>query len=150
MQLRYEARGKGYWCTLSVMLTSVIAPIAYAQVSDPIRGAGATFPGEVYSAWATGYGKDKKVAVQYQSVGSGEGIKRIVARQVDFGASDDPIKAEDLQKNGLMQFPSLIGGLVPAVNLRGIKTGELRLTGMCWQRFFQGRSKCGTPLRSPH
>jgi phosphate transport system substrate-binding protein len=119
----------------------LVAPLAHAQVRDPIRGAGASFPGEVYSAWATGYGQDKKVALQYQSVGSGEGIKRIVAREVDFGASDDPMKAEDLKKHGLMQFPTLIGGLVPVVNLKGIKTGELRLTGPVLAKIFSGQIK---------
>lgn len=113
--------------------------LATAQEAQPIRGAGASFPADVYSAWAFGYIKDKKTQVQYQSVGSGEGIKRIVSRQVDFGASDDPLPAAELQKNGLLQFPTLVGGLIPAINLKGIKSAELRLTGPVLAKIFAGR-----------
>jgi phosphate transport system substrate-binding protein len=126
----------------TLLLAAILSfPVAHAQVSEPIRGAGATFPAEVYEAWAFGYTKEKKVSLQYQGVGSGEGIKRIVARQVDFGASDDPLQSEDLQKNGLMQFPTLIGGLVPVANLKGLKSGELRLTGTVLANIFSGQIK---------
>jgi phosphate transport system substrate-binding protein len=118
---------------------ALFASFAHAQEAQTIRGAGATFPAEVYSAWAFGYSKEKKTPLQYQPVGSGEGIKRIVSRQVDFGASDDPMPAADLQKNGLIQFPTLVGGLVPAFNLKGIKSGELRLTGAVLAKIFAGQ-----------
>ena len=124
-------------CLAAALALSV--SFANAQDVQPIRGAGATFPAEVYSAWALGYSKEKKTLLQYQPVGSGEGIKRIVSRQVDFGASDDPMPAADLQKNGLIQFPTLVGGLVPAVNLKGIKSGELRLTGPVLAKIFAGQ-----------
>jgi phosphate transport system substrate-binding protein len=114
---------------------------AQAQAPDPIRGAGASFPAEVYTAWAKGYMTEKKVMLQYQSVGSGEGVKQMVARQVDFGASDDPMRPEELQKNGLMQFPTLIGGLVPVVNLKGVKSGDLRLNGPVLAKIFSGQIK---------
>lgn len=115
------------------------ASLAQAQLSDPIRGAGASFPAEVYEAWAFGYTKDKKTPLQYQSVGSGEGLKRIIARQVDFGASDEPLSPDELQKNGLMQFPTLVGGLVPVINLKGIKSGDLQLTGAVLAKIFAGQ-----------
>jgi phosphate transport system substrate-binding protein len=122
---------------LAALLLAV--PLAQAQVSEPIRGAGATFPAEIYEAWAFGYTKDKKVPLQYQAVGSGEGIKRIIARQVDFGASDEPLAPEELRKNGLMQFPTLVGGLVPVINLKGIKSGDLHLTGAVLAKIFAGQ-----------
>jgi len=124
-------------CLVAALALSV--SVADAQDAQPIRGAGATFPAEVYSAWALGYSKEKKTALHYQAVGSGEGIKRIVARQVDFGASDEPLPASELQKNGLIQFPTLVGGLVPVVNLKGIKSGDLKFTGALLAKIFVGQ-----------
>ena len=114
---------------------------AAAQGPTAIRGAGATFPADVYAAWGVGYNQEKKIALQYQSVGSGEGLKRIASRQVDFGASDEPMSSADLQKNNLVQFPTVVGGLVPAYNVRGIKPGELRLTGPVLAKIFAGQVK---------
>ena len=114
---------------------------AAAQTAPAIRGAGATFPADVYAAWGAGYAKDKRTALQYQPVGSGEGLKRIAARQVDFGASDEPMSAADLQKNNLVQFPTVVGGLVPAYNLRGVKSGELKLNGPLLAKIFAGQVK---------
>lgn len=93
-----------------------------------ITGAGASFPAPIYAKWADAYHKASGNKVNYQSIGSGGGIKQINAKTVDFGASDMPLKPEELEKNGLMQFPTVIGGEVLAINLPGIKSGELRLT----------------------
>lgn len=94
-----------------------------------IRGAGATFPSDVYKGWAAAYEKERGGKVSYLPTGSGDGIKRIIARQVDFGGSDSPLNAADLDKNRLVQFPTAVGGIVPIVNLRGIASNQLRLTG---------------------
>jgi phosphate transport system substrate-binding protein len=92
-----------------------------------LNGAGATFPYPVYSAWAHEYNKITGLRLNYQSIGSGGGIKQITERTVDFGASDKPLKPEELAKANLLQFPAVIGGVVPVVNIQGIKAGELRL-----------------------
>lgn len=115
----------------------LVPTLAVAQPT--IRGAGATFPADVYAAWGVAYGQAKQVSVQYQPVGSGEGLKRIVARQVDFGASDEPLPPAELQKLGLVQFPTVVGAIVPVVNLPGIKPGELRLTGAVLARIYAGQ-----------
>jgi phosphate transport system substrate-binding protein len=112
---------------------------AQAQEAAMIRGAGATFPADVYEAWAFAYSKAKQVPFAYAAVGSGEGPKRIIARQVDFGASDNPLAPTELTEKGLLQFPTLIGGLVPVVNLKGMKSGELRLTGTVLAKIFAGQ-----------
>src|SRR3954469_12774772 len=108
------------------MLKSLIAGAAIAAactgqaVAVDITGAGATFPYPIYAKWADAYRKATGVAMNYQSIGSGGGIKQITAKTVDFGASDAPMKPEDLEKNGLMQFPAIMGGVVPVYNLKGI------------------------------
>src|SRR5437870_3361873 len=89
--------------------------VAGAQAQD-VTGAGATFPAPLYAKWADAYNKATGVRINYQSVGSGAGIKQITAKTVDFGASDMPLKEEELTKNGLVQFPMVIGGVVPVVN----------------------------------
>ena len=113
--------------------------LVHAQQQPIILGAGATFPADVYAAWGSGYAKDKQVSLQYQAVGSGEGVKRIAARQVDFGATDDPLAASELQRLNLVQFPTIVGGLVPAYNLPGIKAGELRLSGPVIAKIYGGQ-----------
>jgi phosphate transport system substrate-binding protein len=100
-----------------------------AALAADIKGAGATFPSAVYKTWAAGYEKERGGKVSYQPTGSGDGIKRIVAREVDFGASDSPMNQADLDKNKLLQFPTAVGGIVPVVNLRGVNANQLRLTG---------------------
>ena len=100
-------------------------PAAAAEIS----GAGATFPYPIYAKWAEAYKAKTNTSMNYQSIGSGGGIKQITAKTVDFGASDMPLKPEDLDKNGLQQFPMVMGGVVPVVNLAGIKPGELKLDG---------------------
>ncbi len=99
-----------------------------AQAAD-VTGAGATFPAPIYGKWAEAYAKATGNRINYQSIGSGGGIKQINAKTVDFGASDMPLKPEVLEKDGLMQFPMVIGGEVLAINVPGIKSGEMRLTG---------------------
>jgi len=100
---------------------------AAGHAEDMLNGAGATFPYPVYSAWANEYNKITGLKLNYQSIGSGGGIKQITERTVDFGASDKPLKPEELAKANLLQFPAVIGGVVPVVNIHGIKAGELRL-----------------------
>ena len=93
-----------------------------------ITGAGATFPFPIYSKWAEAYKAQTGIGLNYQSIGSGGGIRQIKAKTVDFGASDMPLKADELEKEGLVQFPAIIGGVVPVVNLDGIAPGQLKLT----------------------
>ncbi len=106
-----------------------------------ITGAGATFPFPIYAKWAEAYKQKTGVGMNYQSIGSGAGIKQIQAKTVDFGASDAPLKLEELQKAGLMQFPAVIGGVVPIVNLEGIKPGEIKLTGLVLADIYLGKIK---------
>ena len=105
-----------------------LAVAAVASAAD-ITGAGATFPYPIYGKWAAAYRQATGVGLNYQSIGSGGGIKQINAKTVDFGASDMPLKPEVLAQSGLMQFPTVIGGAIPTVNIKGIKPGELKLTG---------------------
>ncbi len=102
--------------------------VASAQAAD-ITGAGATFPYPIYAKWAEAYKKATGIGLNYQSIGSGGGIKQIEMKTVDFGASDMPLKPDDLEKNGLTQFPAIMGGEVLVVNLPGIKAGEMTLNG---------------------
>src|SRR5215469_618213 len=101
---------------------------ATAQAAD-ISGAGATFPAPVYTKWAEAYKAQTGVALNYQAIGSGGGIKQIKAKTVDFGASDKPLHAAELNASGLYQFPTVVGGIVPAVNIPGVAEAKLHLTG---------------------
>ena len=107
------------------------------QAAD-ITGAGATFPYPVYAKWAEAYKKEKDIGLNYQSIGSSGGIRQIRAKTVTFGATDAPLKGEELDKDGLVQFPAIIGGTVPVVNLDGFKPGELRITGPVLAEVFLG------------
>src|SRR6185369_1084918 len=98
-------------------------------VAAEVTGAGATFPAPIYAKWADAYQKATGNKVNYQSIGSGGGIKQINAKTVDFGASDMPLKADVLEKDGLVQFPTVIGGVVPVINVAGVQPGQLKLTG---------------------
>jgi len=111
-----------------------------AQAVD-ITGAGATFPYPIYAKWAEAYRAKTGVGMNYQSIGSGGGIAQIKAKTVDFGASDMPLKPEDLQAAGLMQFPAIIGGVVPIVNLEGVSPGAMRLTGPVLADLYLGKIK---------
>ncbi|MEO8717589.1 MAG: substrate-binding domain-containing protein, partial [Burkholderiales bacterium] len=114
--------------TRFVVLTICALSSASAQAAN-ITGAGATFPYPIYAKWADAYKKTTGIGMNYQSIGSGGGIKQITAKTVDFGASDMPMTPEDLEKNGLLQFPAIMGGVVPVFNLKGIRTGDIRLSG---------------------
>ena len=105
-----------------------LAASGAASAAD-ISGAGATFPYPIYAKWADAYKQKTGTAMNYQSIGSGGGIKQITAKTVDFGASDMPLKGEQLQKEGLAQWPMVMGGVVPVVNLQGIQPGQLKLDG---------------------
>ena len=112
--------------------------ISAAMAAD-ISGAGATFPYPIYAKWADAYKKETGIGLNYQSIGSGGGIKQIKAKTVTFGASDAPLKGEDLESTGLAQFPMVMGGIVPVVNLEGIKPGELVLDGPTLADIFAGK-----------
>ena len=112
-----------------------------AQAEEMLNGAGATFPYPVYSAWANEYNKITGMKLNYQSIGSGGGIKQITERTVDFGASDKPLKPEELAKDNLLQFPAVIGGVVPVVNIPGIKAGELKLDSEAVCKIYMGEIK---------
>src|SRR5689334_6948942 len=117
-----------------------------AAAAADITGAGATFPYPIYAKWADAYKKETGIGLNYQSIGSGGGIKQIGAKTVDFGASDMPLKPEDLEKGGLMQFPAIMGGVVPVVNLPGVKPGELKFTGTLLADIYLGKvSKWNDP-----
>ncbi len=115
------------WLT-APMVAATLVSVAPAVMAADITGAGATFPAPIYGKWADAYQKATGNKINYQSIGSGGGIKQITAKTVDFGASDMPMKPEELEKNGLVQFPAVIGGEVLVVNLPGIKSGEIRMT----------------------
>jgi len=110
------------------LLAASLALTAVPALAAEITGAGATFPAPIYGKWAEAYQKATGNKINYQSIGSGGGIKQIVAKTVDFGASDMPLTPAELDKNGLMQFPAVIGGEVLVVNIAGVKPGEMRLT----------------------
>jgi phosphate transport system substrate-binding protein len=109
---------------------------AFAQ---DVTGAGASFPAPLYSKWASDYNKATGVKINYQSVGSGAGIKQIDAKTVDFGASDMPLKDDELKAKGLVQFPTVIGGVVPVVNIKGIAPGQLKLNGQVLGDIYLGK-----------
>ena len=113
--------------------------VATAASAQDVTGAGASFPAPVYAKWADAYNKATGARINYQSVGSGAGIKQIKAKTVDFGASDMPLKDEDLAKDGLLQFPTVMGGVVPVVNIAGLKPGQLKLTGTVLADIFLGK-----------
>lgn len=116
---------------------ALIAPSGAVDIS----GAGATFPYPIYAKWADAYKKETGAGLNYQSIGSGGGIKQIQAKTVTFGASDMPLKGDQLEKDGLVQFPTVMGGVVPVVNLEGVKSGELVLDGPTLAKIFLGDVK---------
>jgi phosphate transport system substrate-binding protein len=111
-----------------VVMAGLLAAIAVAEATD-ISGAGATFPYPVYSKWADAYKQQTGIGLNYQSIGSGGGIKQIKAKTVTFGASDMPLEQKDLEQAGLVQFPMIIGGVVPVVNIKGVQGGQMVLDG---------------------
>jgi phosphate transport system substrate-binding protein len=124
----------------------LLASVAITASAADITGAGATFPFPIYAKWAEAYKKETGIGLNYQSIGSSGGIRQINARTVTFGATDAPVKGEDLDKQGQVQFPAIIGGTVPVVNLDGFKPGELRITGPVMAEVFMGNiSKWNDP-----
>jgi phosphate transport system substrate-binding protein len=117
-----------------------LAAVTTAHAAD-ISGAGATFPYPIYAKWADAYKKETGIGLNYQSIGSGGGIKQIKAKTVTFGASDAPLSGKDLDETGLAQFPMVMGGIVPVVNLEGIKPGELAIDGPTLAKIFLGDIK---------
>jgi phosphate transport system substrate-binding protein len=120
---------------------AIAAAIAYPAIAIDISGAGATFPYPIYAKWADAYKKETGSGLNYQSIGSGGGIKQITAKTVTFGATDMPLKPEQLTKDGLIQFPTVIGGDIPVVNLQDIKSGDLKLDGLTLAKIFLGDIK---------
>jgi phosphate transport system substrate-binding protein len=127
----------GLMAAASLLPAAALSPAAAIDIS----GAGATFPYPIYAKWADAYKKETGVGLNYQSIGSGGGIKQIQNKTVTFGASDMPLKPEQLSKDGLIQFPTVIGGAVPVANLEGIKPGELKLDGATLARIYLGEIK---------
>ena len=123
--------------TILGVLAATVLPVAAIDIS----GAGATFPYPLYSKWADAYKKETGVGLNYQSIGSGGGIKQIEARTVTFGATDAPLKGPELDKFGLVQFPMVMGGIVPVINIEGIAPGELVLDGPTLAGIFLGTVK---------
>ena len=121
-----------------VAAAAVVGSAAYAA---EITGAGATFPFPIYSKWADAYKKETGNGLNYQSIGSGAGIKQIQAKTVTFGATDMPLKADALKKDGLVQWPMVMGGIVAVVNLEGVKPGELMLDGETLADIYLGKVK---------
>jgi phosphate transport system substrate-binding protein len=122
--------------TVAASATMLLSNVAFAA---DISGAGATFPAPVYAKWAETYKATTGTGLNYQAIGSGGGIKQIKAKTVDFGASDKPLKPEDLEAAGLYQFPTVVGGIVPIVNLPGIAPGQLKLNQGALAAIFLGQ-----------
>lgn len=124
---------------ISAVVSSLLVSLSLSASAAELTGAGASFPAPIYAKWADAYNKATGNKINYQSIGSGGGIKQIQAKTVDFGASDMPLSPEQLTKDGLTQFPAVIGGIVPVVNLAGIKPGELKLSGAVLADIYLGK-----------
>jgi len=126
----------------SIRLASLGATLAVTSgvvLAQDMTGAGATFPAPLYAKWADAYNKATGARLNYQSIGSGGGIKQIKSKTVDFGASDMPLKDEDLAKDGMIQFPTVVGGVIPVVNIKGIAPGQMKLTGQVLGDIYLGK-----------
>jgi len=121
----------------AVAAASALAMVSAAQAAD-ITGAGATFPYPIYAKWAEAYKKATNIGLNYQSIGSSGGIRQIRAKTVTFGGTDAPVSGADLDKDGMVQFPTVLGGVVPVINLEGFKPGELKVTGEVLAELFMG------------
>jgi len=128
---------KGRLVLLALVATLLVAAPVTAQVKS-LNGAGATFPAPVYTKWAYQYNQETGVKVNYQAIGSGGGIAQIKAKTVDFGGTDAPLKPEDLKEYGIFQFPTVMGGVVPICNVKGMKSGDLKLDGPTLASIFLG------------
>src|SRR5437762_1077211 len=123
------------------LATAVLALSSAAASAIDISGAGATLPYPIYAKWADAYKKETGTSLNYQSIGSGGGIKQIQAKTVTFGATDAPLSGEDLAKSALVQFPLVMGGIVPVVNVEGVAPGELVLDGPTLAKIYLGEVK---------
>ncbi len=123
----------------SVSVGLVLAGVGATSMAQDVTGVGATFPAPLYSKWAADYNKATGVKINYQSVGSGAGLRQIDAKTVDFGASDMPLKDDELKAKGLVQFPTVIGGVVPVINVKGIAPGQLKLSGAILGDIYLGK-----------
>lgn len=123
----------------SALVLSSLAGVSGMVSAQEVTGAGATFPAPLYAKWADAYNKATGARINYQSVGSGAGLRQIRGKTVDFGASDMPLTDEDLNKDGLVQFPTVIGGVVPVVNIAGIQPGQIKLTGQVLGDIYLGK-----------
>jgi phosphate transport system substrate-binding protein len=123
----------------TIVLGSALAMSCTASFAQDVTGAGATFPAPLYAKWADAYNKATGAKINYQSVGSSAGLRQIRAKTVDFGASDIPLSDADLAKDGLIQFPTVMGGVVPVVNVKGIQPGQIRLTGQLLGDIYLGK-----------
>ncbi|MEG0044698.1 MAG: phosphate ABC transporter substrate-binding protein PstS [Comamonas sp.] len=124
---------------IHVLVAGALSAAGMAQANQEATGAGASFPAPLYSKWAADYHKATGVKINYQSVGSSAGVKQIEAKTVDFGASDEPLKDDELTKKGLVQFPTVIGGIVPVVNIKGVAPGQLKLSGQVLGDIYLGK-----------
>src|SRR3974390_3275884 len=125
---------------LSRVLVAMLGAVAVAGAVEAtdISGAGATLPSPIYLKWADAYKQQTGIGLNYQSIGSGGGIKQIKAKTVTFGASDMPLEAKDLEEAGLVQFPMIIGGVVPVVNVKGVQAGQMVLDGATVAQMYLG------------
>ena len=125
----------------SLLAGAVLATVSWTASAADLSGAGATFPYPVYAKWADAYKKETGVGLNYQSIGSGGGIKQIKAKTVTFGASDAPLPGKELDGAGLAQFPMVMGGIVPVINLEGVAPGDLTIDGPTLANIFLGTIK---------
>ncbi len=139
IKIEMEKKMKKIFCTLAIAALPGLALVSNASAANLINGAGATFPYPLYSKWAYEYNKKTGLKINYQSIGSGGGIKQIKEKTVDFGASDAPLTAKELDSAGLIQFPMAIGGVAPVVNIKGLKPGELKLTPGVLAEIYMGK-----------
>ena len=125
--------------TTKALAACAVGVLSLSASAQQVTGAGATFPAPLYAKWADAYNKASGVRVNYQSVGSGAGLRQIRGKTVDFGASDMSLTDDELAKDGLVQFPTVIGGVVPVVNVQGVGPGQLRLTGAVLGDIYLGK-----------
>ena len=125
--------------TIAIVLGTTAFALTTVVSAQDVTGAGAGFPAPLYSKWAADYNRATNIKINYQSVGSGAGMRQIEAKTVDFGASDVPLKDDELVKKGLVQFPTVIGGVVPVVNIKGITPGQLKLNGQVLGDIYLGK-----------
>lgn len=124
---------------MNKLLAILLAAVAITVNAQTVNGAGSTFAAPIYSKWSAEYNRETNIKINYQAVGSGAGIKQIATKTVDFGATDDPLNEQDVRDNGYYQFPTVIGGVVPVVNIKGIEPGKLVLDGKTLANIFAGK-----------